>query len=187
MFAFLMLLMAYLFSVGCCCDTGTTTLEPGVANANATAIAPTISSIVPCASNVCEVGTTPQQFKVTFASVKDDSRCSECTNWNSGGWILDKTVVDNCAWEFTASLPCDGETFPSCKIRVVHSLNIMQISVHIITGGICGAVEAVGSSSPNLSNPRDCDATFSVNMADGALNSNCDYSDNPAVGTAEAL
>lgn len=146
------ILMAWMFSLGCCCET----------------------SGVDCDSG-CNTGKTPAQAQLTFANVENDS-CTECGDFNTTTFIIDQDGINPCLWIWTGAIPCDGETNPTCAISLGRDDGSGgRYFVSVVRDPACDAQEAIDTIF--ITAPSDCvDDTIGGDVNDHAETLHCKWS-----------
>lgn len=131
---FFALLIAFTFSIGCCCETGP---EVGI----------------DC--DECDTGKAPANYQATFDNVEDDN-CTSCDDYNTTTFILAQ-IGSLCAWDWSGTLPCDGETSPMCKLQLDFLSSPLRYRFIVLNGVIptCNGFEAQWVSG-SFSDPHDC-------------------------------
>lgn len=154
--------IAYMFSVGCCCDATGTTCGDGTCS-------------------ICTSGSAPGSYSLTFASVADLGTpvCTECDDFNTMTFILPE--IGDCGYELDAgggALPCeDLGNLEMCTLKIV--LAGPFVALQVITaasGSSCGVIEQQEKRfDESTTSPYDCCVEFTPTSVAGA-EAICDWS-----------
>lgn len=146
--------IAYMFSVGCCCD-----------------------EVIENPCDQCDTGTESVDMQLTFDSVSNDN-CTNCGDFNTTTFILAHDEVENfCRWIWQGTIPCDGETNPTCAIAFFANLGpfvptAFRLTVFRDPG--CGGGEAQGDIVETF--PRDCGVDYTgQSIGDGVSQVHCSW------------
>lgn len=166
---FLALLLAWMFSVGCCCN-------PCLVDANDWCI------------DHCNSLTSSETWQITFDNVENDA-CSECGDFNTTTFLLAQDAVFNCFWEWSGALPCDGEVSPMLRIEFAIGSPSTTYVINVINSHI--SIYEARTILTTLSGPRDCclDTFTGEAIDDGVAVTHCKWStaSTPATFDAEAV
>lgn len=162
MIAFLALLMAWGFSLGCCCIN-----DPEISEES-------------CFD--CNPNTTPLYHQVTFDNVENDN-CGNCNLLNTTTYVLPQLGgggADNCWWVYTGSvLPCHADSDEGlCKIILAAAAAAYQVNVIRNDFGDCNTGEALQSPPEGPGDFHDCNkfSYTGAEMFNSAFAVNCKWS-----------